>query len=1575
MARKSEYKQARQQLGISETSIISNIGILRNEDRDLHSDVNSSNVVGRFLARILSFDYRAVSIFMHLPLAPQLFLEPSEQNGINCLDAVLVILNHCDDFTRQRLLECMAKCNLSVPILLPDLRENEQRVFQQWALASIVKTIPSNDGTFYDVVVSRHPFHVALFVKFGELNEFCMSDLLNKIIGDVQENNMPYSFFGEKVESNPPQLSHGLLEAVWFVPDNRHTSVTTCKLTVPLCFCYLHGNPDFHAKEFDFAFESSSIVVIFVPKSSVDNFIEKFNELGKERKVIIALYSPTRTAKIDNIRSKLRTRVKDFSGTNLTNIARALCTEISDVLVNATPSTFTLHNTGRYICELKNIAIDMNASCRNGFDQGQKIEMLFSRSRQHFDKIFKLLRHWNYFSRLFKDTKWKRAKTNICHEMERHRQQLRQSRIVQSQETLSDPILFFLKILEESSDIEQIYMFSWLKVFFKHRAFSKIKFSEESFFSVQQEIDQIRFDYGNEGSVNEEERSCFPRENDTIEQVTYGIDTLLQELGQLYESRTFMGIDASHISNVAANMVLNGHSIDIFDGNTGNVPIKWVEGVLKAVEGIVGDKTTFVISILGVQSAGKSTFLNALFGTNFEANAGRCTKGVSIQMLPLDSSLQHETGCDFILIIDTEGLQPLQDLHKVSNEMATLVLSLSNFVFLNIAGQTIESDIKNILQIAALAFLRMEQVNLKCNCFVVQQLVSDPTVIRKNKHDIKSLSKKIDEAVQHAAKVENIQTETSKTYLGIFRIMNYTKGFGRLQYFAPLWGGNIMSPPDTTYSDLVLELRKEMICLINNNGFECLQLSVFIQRVLDVWKAIKEDDFLFYFQNTEEIKQFNQFKEEYHKICATFSSDMVRWKLKHLRKVKPMRDNEAIDQKYCKDLYEKLSKYTDKVYYQIDMLFCKDDYWLIKPKAQYFKDDFKERVNHTYKSILHSFETSSEVLQSRVWIKTTKQMSQAVQTLATKTLRTHEDTFYSVKEEFEVFWERELLNIKAQFLEQVRDRSLQEKVLIDIENSLRDLYRDTLLEKDIRKNMFNLLTTHILQGIIDDSRLLQYAGDEEETFSNYLSYAFKFVDMSTCPTLVNNIQNCTLNFVNSARAKRVTDCSFVYKVQEVTTPFQGKISNQTLATVILKVCLWMAPLLLREFALSKWELINVSLENMRDDFYNEYVTARKFVSKQEFQTTLSFSLFIEQELVYTIHDELATTLINKFTSPIFTSKENLLHKVLLELCEKWNFKDYIMYLTNTKGFIEDWALRFVSKSCVLPKNNLQFYVSIERIAKNLIDKKLSEISDILHKRMQKPIIQYHELFVNVFRDIGRVCDVWYDQSKLETFKSSLSYLSAEEFGIEFSKIISYFKSTLINVLKVPKETADLNIVQEWFSTVPKTHKELIANLRLCFAVCPFCPVTCDETDSHDIHRSIRHIPMGLGGITFPGHSGRLVTEDCTTLVATKYNFNRCKCYPSICNHKPSYYEEHRLDHPDWYIHPQEMSEEQPIDYWKWVLKEFNSDFANYYQVNKADVPSAWDVITREDAVLSLQGNQKTYRTQVSNVLTTHSIQV
>jgi len=65
----------------------------------------------------------------------------------------------------------------------------------------------------------------------------------------------------------------------------------------------------------------------------------------------------------------------------------------------------------------------------------------------------------------------------------------------------------------------------------------------------------------------------------------------------------------------------------------------------------------FVTSIMGLQSSGKSTFLNTQYNLRFAVAAGRCTKGIFMLPVILNKELRKKYKVDFMLLFDTEGLR------------------------------------------------------------------------------------------------------------------------------------------------------------------------------------------------------------------------------------------------------------------------------------------------------------------------------------------------------------------------------------------------------------------------------------------------------------------------------------------------------------------------------------------------------------------------------------------------------------------------------------------------------------------------------------------------------------------------------------------------------------------------------------------------------------------------------------------------------------------------------------------------------------------------------------------------------
>ena len=70
----------------------------------------------------------------------------------------------------------------------------------------------------------------------------------------------------------------------------------------------------------------------------------------------------------------------------------------------------------------------------------------------------------------------------------------------------------------------------------------------------------------------------------------------------------------------------------------------------------IGNERVLVLSVLGIQSSGKSTLLNSMFNLNFLVSEGRCTRGANLQILKVD---EEKSSYKYILLIDTEGIVSL----------------------------------------------------------------------------------------------------------------------------------------------------------------------------------------------------------------------------------------------------------------------------------------------------------------------------------------------------------------------------------------------------------------------------------------------------------------------------------------------------------------------------------------------------------------------------------------------------------------------------------------------------------------------------------------------------------------------------------------------------------------------------------------------------------------------------------------------------------------------------------------------------------------------------------------------------
>ncbi|XDV12280.1 hypothetical protein PO909_000986 [Leuciscus waleckii] len=330
----------------------------------------------------------------------------------------------------------------------------------------------------------------------------------------------------------------------------------------------------------------------------------------------------------------------------------------------------------------------------------------------------------------------------------------------------------------------------------------------------------------------------------------------MREIGQIYEScssvrknKKDLQFHFSSLPSLAAEMMISGFPLELMDGDAAHVPLVWISAVIDKLIQKLGDQRVFVLSVIGIQSSGKSTMLNAMFGLQFAVSAGRCTRGAFMQLVKVSDELKTQMNFDYILVVDTEGFRALElagrSTRHHDNELATFVVGLGNLTLINIFGENL-SEMQDVLQIVVQAFLRMKKVNLSPRCVFVHQNVSDVTAGEKNMEGRRRLQEKLDEMTKLAAKDEVCNEECFSDVIR-FDIENDVK------YFAQLWEGSpSMAPPNPNYCENIQELKKTITFHASNS--HGMMLTHLKDRIKDLWEALLNEQFVFRKLETEYSK-------------------------------------------------------------------------------------------------------------------------------------------------------------------------------------------------------------------------------------------------------------------------------------------------------------------------------------------------------------------------------------------------------------------------------------------------------------------------------------------------------------------------------------------------------------------------------------------------------------------------------------------------------------------------------------------------------------------------------------------------
>ena len=855
-------------------------------------------------------------------------------NGIHPVDSLIALILCSDNFLRQDLLSRLAKCQLALPFLLPD-PFTKQLTLPLWTMRSIIKEwkCTNKDG---EVVQRTHPIvsyemPIVSFIRFGKHQErgASKSKILNEVISDYDHyfhRDCPGGQQGRL-------LGEGLVDMCWYLPAGKASDAFPDAVT----FLNLHGDGRQHLRQSKFLSQISSMCFILLTEENLEfdsqtiEILKKFNSY------------PGAITILNDVKKKPESLKKAISDTRVISLTRKNAAEIKDSIRQRIKKNFerlTKLKSVEDLCGIREEGILVDENCefyRQGLSLANKLTSIVTCCRDKEPNLkdamlplqgSDLWRAWaandkELYRHIERGNKTMNDYNSDINEIKaeiRTKQLKYVNSLTPMMQSFTDSLL---RLGGSSNQILRNYFLQCLKLELNNLSRESISEMQHQYQCVRKELSKLQAkSSSHEGEIKTKSDKLKKELEDLQEDIinsSFGLEHLFRELGQVYEAALESGDYGENLSclpKAAAELFIDGYPLELMDGDAAHVPLQWVTAVLHSAVEMLGDPNIFVLSVLGLQSTGKSTMLNTAFGLQFNVSAGRCTRGAFMQLLPLDEELRQKTKCEYVLVVDTEGLRapeldPLKT-QKHDNELATFVIGLANTTLINIYGE-VAGDMDDILQTSVHAFLRMTKVKFNPSCQFVHQNAGANINSEVGRA---KFSQKLNQITIDAAREENCE--------GQFKSFNDVIKFddqNDVHHFPGLWKGDPpMAPINKGYSQSAQMLKKHFIKILCERASKIrqpsserkvggLSLSSFTGRMKDLWEALLQEKFVFSFKNTLEITAYNSLETAYSMWDWTFTEAMLKWEQKAENAIRtaPLKDVPALVKDKCKKLEDYVS--------------------------------------------------------------------------------------------------------------------------------------------------------------------------------------------------------------------------------------------------------------------------------------------------------------------------------------------------------------------------------------------------------------------------------------------------------------------------------------------------------------------------------------------------------------------------------------------------------------------------------------------------------------------------------------------
>ena len=1535
---------------------------------------------------------------------------------VHPMDVFIYLFIKCDPLFRQTFVTQVSKCQLSLP-LITTYPSALNPTFYLFALKTLYKDYLTNDNVGKSFSVTEEKMPIISFIRIGECGKSQKSEMLNQIIG------IPDYFFHRNLLGNSKMrfLFDGTVEIAWLLPKSNYQSTESSSFII----LNLRGDASQFSKQLNFITDVSTLIYLFIPFNQCDSQMSQYlidfhQQFGS--KSVYLLYQGDKSERIDfeevipKFLRNLRDSVLFLRKESLGEDSNILSINIFSNLRNVPLIRLSLDDCLE-IARKNSISIDLDESnisvCQPVVDRiimnmlgTVKNEPIQSKHLADVKQSMLPLQGdcWLRWAEAKRESH-KLGKPEMLESANKIMNETRQEQLsfLRNPSSLLSDILGHCKTFGRSggefytiwhllrNDFNSLSKLHLPPLYEEYKKFHRLSYSTDIDSNLSLDEQHVR-------QIERRENLTTAAKN--IARASFGIEHIFRELGQVFETfsnckrkerinlERSLELQVDCLRIVAAHLLNEGHAFEIIDGDVNHVAIDWVSGVLESLANIIGHKRKiFVLSILGTQSTGKSTLLNTMFGADFPVSSGRCTRGIFMQLIPIEKKLRSQLKYDYLVILDTEGLRApelsINSIYKRDNELATLAVGLGDLTLINMSGEG-HSDVQDILQIIVFAFIRMKESFSKPRCIFVHQNVPDAHAHTNLLTARSNLIKTLDKMTECAALQENRNTFYKK-FADVIEFHPEEEVF----YFPGLFEGQ---PPlnriSAGYSNKAVNLRHCLLnCFSNNEGKVFQTVIEWSNKLKLLWKSVLEEDFVFSYRNALEVTSRFELDHKISSWHSTYIQSLNNWKSESLNQLFNA-DLDHLDEIW-KSLMHQLQQERIQPSIEISLqnkliksCFVEHDHMEIftQWKAntdQYFerkREKLLEKMENEYQMIYEFQKTKKKI--DETFVKCRKDIVLKVITLFTEMNRIG----VSLKDKSVI--DSKFSTIWIEWKSQI---NVHYPVLSDISNDL----QSALLESEIIKSMHAISDKSTL---INDTENFIAIG--EESFEN-LSILLSETDSKSFYFTLNNLLkriHISIGYITNIFSRKVkrdagnnqfktvlgiltTECdrnindylSSLYNnespydqnsfhiiihqcyetlskhnsSQKCNFQFSLELNNDFIFDFIFYQCCKAIPTLkkIHNQFISKTSLdikFNQLEENLRTTFNQlcEGIESEYLCASELAKITMSG---LKDSLTDTVPQLfLAVFMDDPKHNTTYKDRSSLILSILRDLARNKVFDDYLSYIQHPINFLVDYI-----------QKQLKRYSQVENARKKLKKKILEKVNLFTvfyseacyqtwtHEDTEVPIIWMKfksEFYSKIKHKIRNVS--FNDLDVLDIHKIS-----------NYSQFCNFYSEELKRLVE---ETEWIEWIVSIIEKEVSLYKTITDPILECEELCPFCNELCQlSCGTHEHYCGTFHRTKGVNGWRILSNQ-KIFLYNCTSGIKYKGKFYYHHVLYNYVDYKTV-----NSRFKSWKILGEDDLDSK---YWNWVLYQFEDEFVAHYEILKNECTSQWSNLTEEEVIKDLENH-------------------